>query len=160
VTAGRSAAALTSCIENKNRLQPAWNKLGKLLFFNLPALTQIDFDHLLWACDLNFVRGEDSLVRALWANKPFIWQIYPQHDDAHHAKLAAFLDWMDAAPSLRASHLEWNEVVPLQATGPADGLTQALPHWQRAVTQARDRLLTQEDLVTQLKRLASKKPLK
>ncbi len=68
----------------------------------LPHLPQTDFDHLLWACDLNFVRGEDSLVRALWAGKPFVWQIYPQDDDAHHAKLGAFLDWLDAPSSLRA----------------------------------------------------------
>ncbi len=43
----------------------------------LPWLSQPDYDHLLWACDLNIVRGEDSLVRALWAGAPFVWQIYP-----------------------------------------------------------------------------------
>ena len=41
---------------------------------------------------LNAVRGEDSLVRALWAGQPFVWHIYPQDDGAHHAKLDAFLD--------------------------------------------------------------------
>ena len=66
----------------------------------LPLLSQPDFDHLLWACDLNFVRGEDSLVRALWAGKPLVWQIYPQDDEAHHAKLAAFLDWLGAPAGL------------------------------------------------------------
>jgi len=156
VTAGRSAAALTNCLESKTRLQPGWNKHGSLSFSFLPALTQLDFDHMLWACDLNFVRGEDSLVRALWSNKPFIWQIYPQHDDAHHTKLAAFLEWMDATPSLRSSHLEWNSVAPLQATSPVDNVMQALPHWQRTVTQAHDRLLSQDDLVTQLMRFVSK----
>ena len=63
----------------------------------LPWLSQEDFDHLLWSCDLNFVRGEDSLVRAIWAGKPFVWQLYPQTDGAHEAKLAAFLH---AAPGL------------------------------------------------------------
>ena len=64
---------------------------------------------MLWACDVNFVRGEDSLVRALWAGKPLVWHIYPQHDDAHDAKLEAFLDWLQAPASLRAFHrrLEW-----------------------------------------------------
>ena len=38
----------------------------------LPLLTQTDYDHLLWACDLNFVRGEDSFVRAQWAGRPFV----------------------------------------------------------------------------------------
>ncbi len=46
---------------------------------------------MLWACDLNAVRGEDSLVRGLWAGKALVWHIYPQDDDAHHAKLQAFL---------------------------------------------------------------------
>lgn len=50
-------------------------------------LTYDDYDRLLWLCDLNFVRGEDSLVRALWAGKPFLWQAYPQAENAHFDKL-------------------------------------------------------------------------
>ncbi len=157
VTPGRSAEALRTCISSKNSLQPAWNKHESLSFSYLPPLTQLDFDHLLWACDLNFVRGEDSLVRALWANKPFIWQIYPQHDDAHHAKLAAFLDMMNAPQSLRTAHLAWNGVSRSQADNTENGLARALPHWQRAVARVRDTLLAQDDLVTQLLRLCSKK---
>ena len=57
----------------------------------LPFLPQARYDELLWACDWNFVRGEDSFVRAQWAARPFVWQIYPQADDAHLAKLDAFL---------------------------------------------------------------------
>ena len=57
----------------------------------LPWLDQDGYDELLWASDLNFVRGEDSLVRALWAGKPLLWQIYPQNDGAHAVKLDAFL---------------------------------------------------------------------
>ena len=57
----------------------------------LPFLSQSEYDRLLWACDVNFVRGEDSFVRAQWAQKPFLWQIYPQADDAHLVKLDAFL---------------------------------------------------------------------
>jgi uncharacterized repeat protein (TIGR03837 family) len=37
------------------------------------------------------VRGEDSFVRAQWAAHPFVWQIYPQADEAHRDKLEAFL---------------------------------------------------------------------
>jgi hypothetical protein len=58
----------------------------------LPWLTQDDYDHLLWSCTLNLVRGEDSAVRAQWAGRPFLWQLYPQDDGAHLAKLDAFLD--------------------------------------------------------------------
>jgi uncharacterized repeat protein (TIGR03837 family) len=43
------------------------------------------------ACDVNFVRGEDSWVRAQWAARPFIWHIYPQDENLHHVKLRAFL---------------------------------------------------------------------
>jgi uncharacterized repeat protein (TIGR03837 family) len=58
----------------------------------LPFLPQASYDRLLWACDVNFVRGEDSFVRAQWAQRPFVWQIYPQAENAHLAKLDAFLD--------------------------------------------------------------------
>lgn len=57
----------------------------------LPMLPQDRYDHLLWACDWNFVRGEDSCVRAQWAGRPMVWQTYPQKEDAHWPKLEAFL---------------------------------------------------------------------
>lgn len=133
VTAGRAAAAVRACTPPPD-----------LALHFLPYLTQDDYDHLLWACDLNFVRGEDSLVRALWAGQPFVWQIYPQHDDAHHAKLAAFLDWLQAPPSLRAFHESWNGF-DQRALSTLD-----LPHWGNAARQARALLLSQPDLVSQL----------
>ena len=57
----------------------------------VPFLPQDRYDELLWACDVNFVRGEDSFVRAQWAARPFAWHIYPQEEGAHWVKLAAFL---------------------------------------------------------------------
>ncbi len=57
----------------------------------LPFVEQERYDELLWACDVNCVRGEDSCVRAQWAARPFVWQIYPQHDAVHWDKLQAFL---------------------------------------------------------------------
>lgn len=65
---------------------------GPVTLHVLPFLPQAQFDQLLWLCDILFVRGEDSLVRALWAGKPFIWQIYPTDDQAHWEKLDALLD--------------------------------------------------------------------
>lgn len=59
--------------------------------FRVPFLPQDQYDLLLWASDVNFVRGEDSFVRAQWAARPFVWHIYPTPDDAHWIKLAAFL---------------------------------------------------------------------
>ncbi len=58
----------------------------------LPFLSQVDYDQLLRDCDINFVRGEDSWLRAIWAGKPFIWQPYVQDESAHIKKLEAFLD--------------------------------------------------------------------
>jgi uncharacterized repeat protein (TIGR03837 family) len=64
---------------------------GNLHVCVLPFVEQERYDELLWACDVNFVRGEDSFVRAQWAGKPFVWQIYPQNDAVHLKKLQAFL---------------------------------------------------------------------
>jgi uncharacterized repeat protein (TIGR03837 family) len=65
---------------------------GSLRVHVLPFVEQEEYDKLLWACDINFVRGEDSCVRAQWAGKPFVWHIYPQHDGVHMKKLHALLD--------------------------------------------------------------------
>lgn len=138
VTPGRAAQALRSASPALPPDRLHW----------LPALTQHDFDHLLWSSELNFVRGEDSLVRALWAGKPFVWHIYPQHDDAHHAKLNAFLDWLQAPASLRAFHHAWNGLTPPYTAVWPDDTT--LAEWTACAQAASARLLAQTDLTTQL----------
>jgi uncharacterized repeat protein (TIGR03837 family) len=141
VTPGRAALAVAA-VEIRH------GPPGKACHLHsLPLLTQHDFDHLLWACDLNFVRGEDSLVRALWAGQPFVWHIYPQDDEAHHAKLEAFLDWLQAPESLRAFHRAWNGIGPEPARWPGWAVVDS---WRACVQAARQRLLAQSDLVTQL----------
>jgi uncharacterized repeat protein (TIGR03837 family) len=65
---------------------------GSLTLARVPFVAQDDYDLILWTCGLNFVRGEDSFVRAQWAALPFVWQVYPQSEDAHRLKLAAFLE--------------------------------------------------------------------
>ena len=138
VTAGRSARALPPGPTQRGALTISW----------LPTLTQPAFDELLWSCALNFVRGEDSLVRALWAGEPFVWQIYPQDEDVHHVKLGAFLDWLDAPPSLRRFHLVWNGI----EAGALPLLDETLlADWRVTVQAARARLRAQDDLVTQLR---------
>ncbi|HMC13229.1 MAG TPA: elongation factor P maturation arginine rhamnosyltransferase EarP [Gallionellaceae bacterium] len=90
-----------------------WQR-GKLRVQVLPFVEQERYDELLWACDLNFVRGEDSFVRAQWAGKPFIWQIYPQRDGVHIQKLRAFIVRYcaglppDAAQALQGLWEAWN----------------------------------------------------
>ncbi len=82
---------------------------GALTVRVLPFVAQPDYDKLLWACDLNFVRGEDSFVRAQWAGKPFIWHIYPQDKNLHHVKLRAFLSRCAVdMEGLNAFSLRWN----------------------------------------------------
>jgi uncharacterized repeat protein (TIGR03837 family) len=83
----------------------------------IPFLDQDGYDRLLWTCDWNAVRGEDSFVRAQAAGRPFVWHIYPQADGAHRAKLAAFdarfgaaLD-DEAARAREAWSLAWNGFV-------------------------------------------------
>lgn len=158
VTEGRAGAAVRTEILNKNRLQPFWNKRNSLSIYYIPQLAQTDFDHLLWACDLNFVRGEDSLVRALWAGKPLVWQIYPQDDGAHGPKLDAFLNWLQAPPSLRRAHYIWNGLNTDAAADPQPPwLTgQNLADWQTTIALARKTLLTQDDLAKALIDFASK----
>jgi uncharacterized repeat protein (TIGR03837 family) len=85
---------------------------GALTVRVLPFVPQPDYDRLLWACDLNFVRGEDSWVRAQWAARPFIWHIYPQDENLHHKKLRAFLQrYAGGIDSLSRFSLGWNGAV-------------------------------------------------
>jgi uncharacterized repeat protein (TIGR03837 family) len=134
VTAGRAAEAVRKALPGAGGTDGIeW----------LPLMSQREFDHLLWSCDFNFVRGEDSLVRALWAGRPFCWQLYPQDDCAHHAKLEAFLAWLQPEPAWSALFRAWNgtgtTLPPLDAAG-----------WLPAAQEARGRLLREDDLVTQL----------
>lgn len=133
VTAGRASAAVRAC---------SWPDTLDVTF--LPFLPQDDYDHVLWASDLNFVRGEDSLVRALWAGKPLVWQIYPQHDAAHHAKLESFLDLLQAPESQRQFHRVWNGMSSQALKAPEIGA------WTPAACGTRERLMSQADLVRRL----------
>ncbi len=138
VTPGRALAAVQVARAQASNA-PSWSAL--------PYTDQDGFDEMLWACDLNLVRGEDSLVRALWAGQPFVWHIYPQDDQAHAAKLNAFLDWLEAPDSLRHFHAAWNGL----AKGDLPALDDAtLAQWAQCAAQAQGRLLSQPDLLTQL----------
>jgi uncharacterized repeat protein (TIGR03837 family) len=110
----------------------------------LPTMPQTAYDELLRSCQLNFVRGEDSLVRALWAGQAFVWQIYPQGDGAHAAKLNAFLDWLQAPADLRLFHHVWNGL-STQRLPPLD-----LVNWQLIAQNACKLLWAQPSLADQL----------
>ena len=104
---------------------------------------------------------EDSLVRALWAGGPFIWQLYPQADGAHAAKLEAFLDLFlanadpDLGPALRRLFRRWNGAVEAGSLELPDG--SAVAAWQRGCDVCRDSLASAPDLTTGLMRFVASK---
>lgn len=106
---------------------------GALELRILPFVPQSRYDELLWSCDCNFVRGEESFVRAQWAARPFVWHIYPQRERAHWRKLEAFLDlYCDALPNDTARAVSdlmrvWNRI-------DAGGVSPAVA-WDAFVTQ-------------------------
>ena len=122
--------------------------LGLLRIHCLPWLSQADYDHVLWASDVNFVRGEDSFARAQWAGKPFVWQIYPQHDNAHVPKLRAFVQLFEsvalAQNLLWPAWSVWNGLSDEKLSLPARKL------WQSASELWCEHLLAQRDLTSQL----------
>ena len=152
VTQGRSQQAVAQALK---ALQMPDSGANNLRMTQLPYLCQEDYDHLLWACDLNFVRGEDSVVRALWAGKPFVWQIYPQDDQAHHAKLQAFCKTLQMPHDLATTHSVWNgitHVSPWPLIVPSQ-----IQNWTLWARQTVMRLEGQQDLVTQLEQFVSQK---
>ncbi|HCX82192.1 MAG: hypothetical protein A3E00_14040 [Curvibacter sp. RIFCSPHIGHO2_12_FULL_63_18] len=156
VTPGRARQAVEVLLA-----QWGWPSTGKgsLALHWLQPLTQCGFDELLWACDLNLVRGEDSLVRAIWAGQPWLWQIYPQDDGAHADKLQALLDQMQAPASLHAAQCAWNGLAATAGAGPQALDWGALPlaEWSAAAHAWRHRLLQMDDLTSQLTDFVQKK---
>lgn len=107
---GHALSVGTSVQKNSLTIQP------------IPFLPQSDYDRLLWSCDLNFVRGEDSFVRAQWAGRPFVWQIYPQSEMTHLVKLDAFLSkylmTSKDADLIRRFWRAWNGIGPISDVWP------------------------------------------
>jgi len=127
---------------------------GSLTVQILPFVSQDDYDRLLWACDFNAVRGEDSFVRAQWAGRPMLWHIYVQDENAHWEKLEAFLAHYrqglsdDAADALVALWRAWNMDHDVGQAWQA-----AQRHWPELQQHARDwaaRQATRPDLAMTL----------
>jgi uncharacterized repeat protein (TIGR03837 family) len=118
---------------------------GHRLAVAVPFVPQADYDRLLWSCTLNFVRGEESLVRGLWAQRPMVWQAYRQAEGAHLPKVGAFVDgWCDAAApgpaaagALAGMSLAWNAAPEMLATDP-DRLPHALQRLLPALPALRE----------------------
>jgi uncharacterized repeat protein (TIGR03837 family) len=148
VTPGRSAQAVKAAMAQANCPPGS----AGLRISCLPWLSQQDYDKLLWACDMNFVRGEDSVLRALWTGKPFVWQIYPQQDAVHLPKLAAFLQQNQLTGTAQNFHAAWND--SSQALPEVDA--GALADWECQTRAARARLLAQDALGDSLLKFVAK----
>ncbi len=133
---------------------------GELRLQVIPFVPQTEYDKLLWACDINFVRGEDSFVRAQWAAKPMFWHIYPQDEEVHITKLDAFLDiyTRQASPPLKPllsqAWLAWNQGGAMETHW--QQLVLQLDEWQQHSRNWCDFLLEQADLASQLVAFCSK----
>ncbi len=153
VPEGTAGAASTAWLRGQSR-----GRRGAVEVLAIDFVDQDRYDELLWACDLNFVRGEDSFVRAQWAARPFVWHIYPTEDGAHWVKLAAFLARYtagmdrDQAASLTALWESWNRGESVARAWPAfeAGLATVTAHAEDWAA----RLATQPDLATQLAEFA------
>ncbi|MCH8539094.1 MAG: elongation factor P maturation arginine rhamnosyltransferase EarP [Alkalimonas sp.] len=134
---------------------------GQLRLQLLPFMDQAEFDQLLWWCDINFVRGEDSLIRAIWAGAPFVWQLYRQQEQAHMEKLNAFWqqyqsDMPGSLPQvLHAFWLAWNQDADL--VQPWLQLLTELASWRQHARQWQEQQSQQSDLAKNLVRFVEKK---
>jgi len=134
--------------------------IGHLTIKIIPFLHPDDYDRLLWSCDVNFVRGEDSLVRAHWAQQPFVWQLYRQAEESHLIKLAAFLDLHchglseENANAVKAFWQAWNGEVGSILDWPSfcKALPMLVPHYRHWSAQ----VASEDELSTQLIRFVYK----
>ena len=145
VTAGRATQAVRLALQQLGQNH-------QLRVMELPYVSQTEFDQLLASQDLNLVRGEDSLTRAIWAGKAFLWQIYRQDDGAHFKKLSAFLKASQAPDVVVQAHLAWNadQATALPVLSPA-----VLKEWTAWAIDLRMRLSQQTDLLTRLESWAA-----
>src|SRR5690606_26887988 len=140
---GRNELPVGACVQD-----------GALTLNVIPFSTQDDYDRLLWACDLNFVRGEDSFVRAQWAARSFVWHIYRQPEDAHLMKLEAFLDLFLAdaersvAEAVAGFWRAWNGMGDAAAAWPA--FAAVLPAFAAVCRTWSQAQATRQDLATAL----------
>jgi uncharacterized repeat protein (TIGR03837 family) len=153
VTAGRAAQAVRTSLAGGGEDSSAH---GALSISYLPYLTQADFDHLLWSCDLNFVRGRRLMGSRALGRRPVRLadlspgRRRPPRQARRLARLAA-----GAPPSLRLFHHAWNGFGDAALPAP-----ETAGPWRETVRDARARLLAQDDLVTQLAGSGRPKKLK
>jgi uncharacterized repeat protein (TIGR03837 family) len=133
VPEGTATQALSAFFEVENLAPGAVLRKAAVEVRVFSFLEQELYDRLLWACDFNLVRGEDSFVRGQWAARPLLWQIYPQQEGAHWPKLDAFLGLYCAglpaqtAAGVKSLWQAWNK-------GDAAGVEMSWPrYWESRI---------------------------
>lgn len=160
VTAGKASEALKQAWNALNLAQSnavQW-QVGSLNVRFLPMLSQGEYDQLLWSADINMVRGEDSLVRALWAGKPLVWDIYKQNDGAHWEKLKAFIQMYNTSTDEVVASintdlmLSWNDAQISAFVLAAQWVryVNVMPQLRRHACSVAAHLAQQDDLAAQL----------
>lgn len=99
---GKASDKLISAVQ-------ALNGHNHIDFVRMPMVPQADFDRVLLSCDAALVRGEDSTMRAQLLGVPLIWMLYPQQEQTHLVKLAAFSELYCKALPLSARQA-WQNV--------------------------------------------------
>jgi uncharacterized repeat protein (TIGR03837 family) len=154
VPEGRILGDVQRWLGEEGLTEGAVHQRGALTVQVLPFVRQAQYDLLLWCCDMNAVRGEDSFVRAQWAGRPMLWHIYRQDEDIHLDKLDAFLELYTAAlsPAAKAALVAlwqaWNTEGDM-----AQPWKMLLEHWPELNQHAQDWCLEQAlqaDLATAL----------
>ncbi len=155
VPQGKVAEKIVSMLNPISSQNDVSLQCGYLTVQVIPFMEQTDYDRLLWCCDINFVRGEDSFVRAQWGGNPFIWNIYPQKEGVHWKKLHAFLDLycadmtVELAVAVREMWFCWNGIGEINH-GVWMNFLSVLESLKRHNGDWRKRLLRQNDLASNL----------
>jgi uncharacterized repeat protein (TIGR03837 family) len=154
VPVGKALPVITAWFGEATGLPGMTWQRDALTLHVLPMLDQDSYDRLLWESDLNFVRGEDSCLRAQFAARPMVWQAYVQEEDAHFAKLDALLALYCAdmdAPLAELTRTFW------QAWNRQSEMGLLWPQWRAALPALRahacnwdTQLSEQNDLATNL----------
>ena len=135
---------------------------GSLTIEVLPMTDQDGYDQLLWSCDFNIVRGEDSFLRAQWAARPFLWHIYPQEEAAHLEKLQAFTARYsqkmspELAVTVQQLFLSFNQEQPAELQQNWEKLQKQWPEWQQHAHSWPQTALAGGNLASQLVQFAEK----
>src|SRR5699024_3402434 len=148
-------AKMSLCVKEDSVDSPA------IRLLQLPFIKQQYFDQLLRSTDLNFVRGEDSWMQALWAQLPFIWQPYPQSECTHLIKLRAWLQRLDLPFAAQKLFWQWNSNVPQRVYTHNLDITALAPaplrRWQQSIRHEVHKLSMQDSLSARLIQFCTQK---